>query len=93
MPVEELEAYGTMLVEFYAREIVTQQREQRQQNQHQSIPRNPNPSATTTTPGVNATAASVMHDTAFAHNNTRSSSTPAYPAGTPMYMERGQGAA
>lgn len=25
IPVEELEAYGTMLVEFYAREIVTQQ--------------------------------------------------------------------
>ncbi|GAB7353264.1 hypothetical protein MBLNU459_g3771t2 [Dothideomycetes sp. NU459] len=26
VPVEELEAYGTMLVEFYAREILTQQR-------------------------------------------------------------------
>ena len=25
IPVEELEAYGTMLVEFYAREIVSQQ--------------------------------------------------------------------
>ena len=25
IPVEELEAYGTMLVEFYAREIVAQQ--------------------------------------------------------------------
>lgn len=25
VPVEELEAYGTMLVEFYAREVVTQQ--------------------------------------------------------------------
>ena len=25
IPVEELEAYGTMLVEFYAREVVTQQ--------------------------------------------------------------------
>lgn len=25
MPVEELEAYGTMLVEFYAREVVAQQ--------------------------------------------------------------------
>ena len=25
IPVEELEAYGTMLVEFYARELVTQQ--------------------------------------------------------------------
>jgi hypothetical protein len=24
VPVEELEAYGTMLVEFYAREVVTQ---------------------------------------------------------------------
>ena len=28
IPVEELEAYGTMLVEFYAREIVAQQQEQ-----------------------------------------------------------------
>ncbi|KAI9042297.1 putative cyclin-dependent protein kinase complex component [Aspergillus affinis] len=27
IPVEELEAYGTMLVEFYAREIVTQQQQ------------------------------------------------------------------
>ena len=25
VPVEELEAYGTMLVEFYAREVVAQQ--------------------------------------------------------------------
>lgn len=25
VPVEELEAYGTMLVEFYAREVMTQQ--------------------------------------------------------------------
>lgn len=25
MPVEEIEAYGTMLVEFYAREIIAQQ--------------------------------------------------------------------
>lgn len=30
IPVEELEAYGTMLVEFYAREIVTQQQQQNQ---------------------------------------------------------------
>lgn len=28
IPVEELEAYGTMLVEFYAREIVAQQQQQ-----------------------------------------------------------------
>ena len=26
MPVEELEAYGTMLVEFYAREVIAQRR-------------------------------------------------------------------
>jgi PHO85 cyclin-6/7 len=26
IPVEEIEAYGTMLVEFYAREVVAQQR-------------------------------------------------------------------
>ncbi|KAI2689936.1 hypothetical protein CBS147355_387 [Penicillium roqueforti] len=32
--VEELESYGTMLVEFYAREVVTQQ-----QQQHRSLPR------------------------------------------------------
>jgi hypothetical protein len=25
VPVEELEAYGTMLVEFYAREVIAQQ--------------------------------------------------------------------
>lgn len=25
MPVEELDAYGTMLVEFYAREVMAQQ--------------------------------------------------------------------
>jgi hypothetical protein len=31
VPVEELEAYGTMLVEFYAREVVTQQHQQHQQ--------------------------------------------------------------
>lgn len=41
IPVEELEAYGTMLVEFYAREVVAQQ----QQQQHQiSGPRDINPS-------------------------------------------------
>lgn len=27
VPVEELEAYGTMLVEFYAREVVAQQQQ------------------------------------------------------------------
>lgn len=26
MPVEELEAYGTMLVEFYAREVIEQRK-------------------------------------------------------------------
>ena len=43
VPVEELEAYGTMLVEFYAREIVAQQQAdaarqqaQTQQNNHGS---------------------------------------------------------
>ncbi|KAL1999558.1 hypothetical protein VTN02DRAFT_4348 [Thermoascus thermophilus] len=35
IPVEELEAYGTMLVEFYAREIVAQQQKQQQQQQQQ----------------------------------------------------------
>ncbi|KAL8947673.1 MAG: hypothetical protein Q9222_006069 [Ikaeria aurantiellina] len=30
VPVEELEAYGTMLVEFYAREVVAQQQQQQQ---------------------------------------------------------------
>ncbi|KAJ5356004.1 hypothetical protein N7517_010613 [Penicillium concentricum] len=34
--VEELESYGTMLVEFYAREVVTQQQ---QQQHHRSLPR------------------------------------------------------
>ena len=34
--VEELESYGTMLVEFYAREVVSQQQ---QQQQHRSLPR------------------------------------------------------
>ena len=28
VPVEELEAYGTMLVEFYAREVLSQQQQQ-----------------------------------------------------------------
>ncbi|CEO58745.1 Putative PHO85 cyclin-7 [Penicillium brasilianum] len=40
IPVEELESYGTMLVEFYAREIVAQQ-----QQQHQSVPRPINPAS------------------------------------------------
>nr|OBT48718.1 hypothetical protein VE00_00887 [Pseudogymnoascus sp. WSF 3629] len=31
VPVEELEAYGTMLVEFYAREVVAQREQQRSQ--------------------------------------------------------------
>ncbi|KAJ5496575.1 hypothetical protein N7463_008562 [Penicillium fimorum] len=37
--VEELESYGTMLVEFYAREVVTQQQQQQQQQQHHRSPR------------------------------------------------------
>ncbi|CAG8909038.1 unnamed protein product [Penicillium egyptiacum] len=41
--VEELESYGTMLVEFYAREVVTQQQ---QQQQHRSLPRAIDPPAT-----------------------------------------------
>lgn len=36
IPVEELEAYGTMLVEFYAREIVTQQQQQIQASSPQA---------------------------------------------------------
>lgn len=28
VPIEELDAYGTMLVEFYAREVVSQQNQQ-----------------------------------------------------------------
>lgn len=32
IPVEELEAYGTMLVEFYAREILAQQQHAAQQH-------------------------------------------------------------
>jgi prophage maintenance system killer protein len=30
VPVEELEAYGTMLVEFYAREVIAQRQQQQQ---------------------------------------------------------------
>ena len=33
IPVEELEAYGTMLVEFYAREIVAQEQASRAQHE------------------------------------------------------------
>ncbi|KAF3398380.1 PHO85 cyclin-6 [Penicillium rolfsii] len=40
IPVEELESYGTMLVEFYAREIVAQQ-----QQKQQSVPRPINPAS------------------------------------------------
>ncbi|KAF4765478.1 hypothetical protein HAV15_003644 [Penicillium sp. str.  len=40
--VEELESYGTMLVEFYAREVVTQQ-----QQQHRNLPRAIDPPADT----------------------------------------------
>ena len=40
VPVEELEAYGTMLVEFYARELLAQQQllEQQQQGSGVSSP-------------------------------------------------------
>lgn len=31
VPLEEMEAYGTMLVEFYAREVVAQQQPRAQQ--------------------------------------------------------------
>ena len=31
VPLEEMEAYGTMLVEFYAREVVAQQQQPRAQ--------------------------------------------------------------
>ncbi|KAL3478189.1 cyclin-domain-containing protein [Aspergillus californicus] len=41
IPVEELEAYGTMLVEFYAREIVAQQ-----QQPQAGVPRSLNPPTT-----------------------------------------------
>lgn len=43
IPVEELESYGTMLVEFYAREIVAQQKQQLQ-----SVPRPINSSSDST---------------------------------------------
>lgn len=36
VPVEELEAYGTMLVEFYAREIVAQQQADAARHQAQA---------------------------------------------------------
>ena len=49
VPVEELEAYGTMLVQFCARELVAQQQQQQQQQQ-QGTPQ----------PGSNATATSAM---------------------------------
>ncbi|EAU34799.1 conserved hypothetical protein [Aspergillus terreus NIH2624] len=45
IPVEELEAYGTMLVEFYAREVVAQQQQQQQQA-HPTIPHHINPPPT-----------------------------------------------
>lgn len=43
IPVEELEAYGTMLVEFYAREIVAQQQAAQMQHAH-NISAPPTPS-------------------------------------------------
>ncbi|KAL1614010.1 cyclin-like protein interacting with PHO85 [Diplodia seriata] len=38
VPLEEMEAYGTMLVEFYAREVVAQQQQQQQRSQQTSTP-------------------------------------------------------
>jgi len=38
VPVEELEAYGTMLVEFYAREVITQQQAAEAQHQQMQPP-------------------------------------------------------
>ncbi|KAJ5082197.1 hypothetical protein N7532_011240 [Penicillium argentinense] len=46
VPVEELEAYGTMLVEFYAREIVAQQ----QQERAMAVPRSVHPSSASSHP-------------------------------------------
>lgn len=45
IPVDELEAYGTMLVEFYAREIVAQQQEQQP-------PRSTNPTSQPQSEGI-----------------------------------------
>lgn len=40
VPVEELDAYGTMLVEFYAREVVAQQQSADSAHQHLHSPTN-----------------------------------------------------
>lgn len=53
IPVEELEAYGTMLVEFYAREIVAQQQQQQQITSQTEVPR-PFGSSTGTDPQSDA---------------------------------------
>ncbi|KAE8323479.1 cyclin-domain-containing protein [Aspergillus sergii] len=53
IPVEELEAYGTMLVEFYAREIVAQQQQQQQIASQTGVPR-PFGSSTGTDPQSDA---------------------------------------
>jgi hypothetical protein len=37
VPMEELEAYGTMLVEFYARDLVAQQQQQQQAQSRSAI--------------------------------------------------------
>lgn len=37
VPIVELEAYGTMLVEFYAREVVSQQQQQQQSNHMEGL--------------------------------------------------------
>ena len=41
VPVEELEAYGTMLVEFYAREVMTQQQSGQMEGLYMQTPTPP----------------------------------------------------
>ena len=52
IPVEELEAYGTMLVEFYAREIMAQQQQQQQPPTAPSHPINPSSAAAPQSEGM-----------------------------------------
>ena len=41
VPVEELEAYGTMLVEFYAREVMTQHQSSQMEGLYMQAPTPP----------------------------------------------------
>ena len=41
VPVEELEAYGTMLVEFYAREVMTQHQSNQMEGLYMQAPTPP----------------------------------------------------